>query len=521
MSSGGDGILTITGFGRFEKLHAEYNRLLQRVAKLEAELKKAKQASKELDDAQEEAASTVSDKIEGLAAKWLTVTQAVNLYNAAIMKQKELASDALNKSMDIAAAQIELMGNVGANATRAQRLGIINRVAAAGPGLGLNPDDAMRAAGLISASVPGTDPMQREKTMMDLMALAVKFFPTDPNNRNHIGDLGRAAGGLMTAMPGLSADKSMKVMAGLLAQSHLSDASKLPNVTQALVTAQNESPKVKDQFLNLVQAASMTGALSQRLQDPDGEISRTAMANFFTIFRQQAPEYADRPIWDAVKEAREKNPNLIRKIIPKLLGRAFTKSPQKGMLQEQGVEGKLTEMVLSEMEITDDSWNTFLEDLSGGTPDIKRARALRRVGAATAAGNVQRRATSGTVHAMLFGGQIGDEKLTGVFPETSSGMGGVTSDWLAEQSYWAYVNAGASPQEAAFHVIRNASRMTNVPLYGPMLGGGNRDAAGLRKLEAVFNEIKQLPAVIEDNSAQISNGQNAQAAAAQRGAQTE
>lgn len=522
MSTGGDGILTITGFGRFEKLHAEYNRLLQRVAKLEAELKKAKAAAKETEDAQATSAEVIGNKIESIAARWFTATQALSLYNLELDKQKQLANDALQKSQSLAAAQIELMGNIGPRATRAERLGIVDRMGRAGAGMGLSAEDAQRAASRISAAVPDGSPLDREKKILDLMGLATRFYPSDTLSVEGIGELGAAGGGLMASTKGLTADQSIRALAAILAMSRLSDASKLPSVQQALVTSQNMSPNA-DPGKNLMQTAAMIAAMTQRINDPDGELSRTAMANFASVFRTNAPQYGDMPLWDAVKKAREENPNLMRKIIPKLLGRAFTKSPQAEFLKEKNVIGAMTDMIEGEMNVSDDQWSTFLEDMSGGTPDIKRNRILGAHQAKTSEYKLQPRAQAGGVAAMLFGGQspIDGKNYPGVYPSTGHFGTSWASQMFAENAYWSYIESGVDPKRAAQLVMQYSTDMSRS--YNPMatIMGGRRTEADIQLMQETLDNIRKLPDVIEDNTAQITNGQNAQAAAAQRGAQTE
>ncbi|TXH41655.1 MAG: hypothetical protein E6Q97_37095 [Desulfurellales bacterium] len=520
MSGGGDGILTVTGFGRFEKLHAEYNRLLLELQKVKKELADTQAASEKAEEKQEKAAKAITTQIEKIALRWFSATTAVNIYNAAVQKQIELAERAASKSVDAAAGQVDLMSALGARATSQQRLAAVSQVEKAAPGLGLQREAALRAAALISNAVPSDDPAFRTRTMLELLGLSARFFP-DPTKVDQIGQLGAAAGDLMKGIPGMTPDQAMRIQAGLLAQSRLEDASKLPNVGMALVTAQVQSPKVRDQLENTKQAAAIVAALTQRMGDSQGELSRTAASNLIAVFRQhdKSGKFAEMPIIDAIHAASQNDPGLIRRVQNDLKGRVFSKDPQREMLMG-GVTDTLAMINRGELDISDEQWESFLGDLQAGTPDLKRSRTLRQAAAESANRNVQKRATIGTVRAMLFGGQIGEETLEGYLPSTSGGAMDSMSDWLYEKIFDQMVASGkVSPKEAAFHVLRWA--VNDSEDTGPLNFFGGRNKDDIKTLRDGFRAIRNLPDVIQENTNQISNGQNAQAAAAQRGAQTE
>jgi len=517
--SSGDGILTITGFARFEKLLAEYQKVSAAYAKLQARQQQATQSSKTAQTAQQNAAAATASAVESIAMKWVSATAALNLYNAALRQQQDMANRAAGKVMDAATSQADFIASLGPNATTKERSAALRAVAQNAPSLGLQENEAYRIAALISNAVPDANVSRRVQRLNELTRLATMFHPNPSASVDDIGNLGASAGDLMKGVPGMTAQQAMRIEAGILAQSRLQDASKLPNITQALVAAQVSSPLVTDKLENTKQAAAIAAAISSRIGDPDGELSRTATSNLISVFRKKAgPKYADQPIMTAIRNAVEEDPGLIRKVRKDLKGRSFTKEAQAEFLFDGGVGDILATVARGELDTTDKQWNTFERDMKGLTPELKAARTVKRQAAIQDLAN-KRRADAGIYAAILFGGEAGGTTYPGALPSTA-GLTDYPSDKFLEYSYWAAISNGlVTPKQAAMGVIAGAyedSASTGIfNLFG------SRGEAELAVLRKAMIDIAAMPEIMAENNKQISNGQNAQAAAAQRGAQTE
>lgn len=541
MSSGGDGILTVTGFGRFEKLHAEYNKLLQANQKLVDQLKRVETQSKKTDQSQEEAADRVVQKGIKMAAVWQAASSALGIFNDALQKNIELSSRAAASSTSLADAQTSFFAALGPNASTDFKKRSAKEIQSFGVSQGMTETNALLAFEKIMNSVTDANPVTRVAKGKELMKYAAAFFP-NPNDAVQLGSFGAAGGDLLKGLPGATPKDVMKIEAGLLGASRLEGADKLVNVNQAIVAAQITSPQVKDQMENSLQAAAITAALGIRMGDADGEVTRTAAAGLFGVFRGLAgKKYAELPIGEAIKRASAEDPGLMKKVNEQLIGRTFTKDPQRELLQG-GITGVMSDIARNELNVTDVNFDAFIKDLQTGTPEQQRARSSRKVSAISDRAN-RAKAAAGSIRGMLFGDETGDQWTPGYFESTRNSIVGQIDTRAKRLMFDLAVAAGADPTSTGFALIQEEVNALSgsVDYARDAMGrvGRGRNRRGetrsvqelqqsersllkqLRDAEAVRDAIIKLPSVIEDNSNMISNGQNAQAAQAQRGAQVE
>lgn len=537
MSSGGDGILTVTGFGRFEKLHAEYNKLLQANQKLVDQLKRVETQSKKTDERQEEAADRVVQKGIKMAAVWQAASSALGIFNDALQKNIELSSRAAASSTSLADAQTSFFAALGPNASSDFRKRAAKEIQSFGVSQGMTETNALLAFEKIMNSVTDANPEVRLAKGKELMNYALKFFP-NPNDAVQLGSFGAAGGDLLKGLAGATPKDVMKIEAGLLGASRLEGADKLVNVNQAIVAAQITSPHVKDQMENSLQAAAITAALGIRMGDADGEITRTAAAGLFGVFRGLAgTKYADLPIGEAIKRASAEDPGLMKKVNEQLIGRTFTKDPQRELLQG-GITGVMADIARNELNVTDVNFDAFIQDLQAATPEQQRVKSSRRVAAISDRAN-RAKATAGSIRGMLFGEEMGDEWSPGYFESTQNSIAGAIDVRLKRLMFDIALARGGDPTGEGFALIQaevdrwagsvrnfRAAKASRKRGFGALtdaeLEGREEEAMRrMREAEAVRDAIIQLPSVIQDNTNTVSNGMNAQAATAQRHAHVE
>ncbi len=176
MSSGGDGILTITGFGRFEKLHAEYNKLLTANDKLKTKLKAVEDQSDKVDQAQDSAIDKLTTKALKMVSAYQAAHMAISLANAAIQKQIELERQATNVTVNLADAQRNFANAMGIQASADQRRSGINRFSKVGVDLGFGEAGGLQVATQVYNSVVEADPIKRAATVESIMREALPYY---------------------------------------------------------------------------------------------------------------------------------------------------------------------------------------------------------------------------------------------------------------------------------------------------------------------------------------------------------
>lgn len=512
-----DGILTITGFGRFEKLHAEYNKLVVANQKLQDQLRKVTAESKKSDEQQEKSSNNIVEGIGRKVSMYAKMLVSIEAINAALQKQIELGEKAAGKTLSVADAQVEFSGALGLKVPADVRRKMISDVMGFGLNLGVRPEASLRGMAQVLNSVTDSDPNRRMKIAKEIFAATAPYFPS-PDQAAELGMTAAAIGDIHKGVPGASVKDISKIAFGILGASRLKGPDKLATVGQAIVAGQTSRPNVADPLENTRQMAAIVAALGLRMGDADGELARTSGSNLAVVFSEMFPEYGQMPIQDALRAAIKNDPKKIQQMRKKVLGKSFTKEAQKDLLIENSVTDVLAQVALGELKATDKELDDATQFNFTGTPEIDRARKMRIAGAIQDASNMGRRADVGTIRAMVFGGDLGDENFTGYLPATSGNLVDTMGDQLRRIMFEGMLISGASPKRAGMGILRQA--MEGAQTDSTYMGGRNNEQT-INELKAAIKLISQLPESLDRNTAVIENAQGAAAAAAQRGAQTE
>jgi len=528
MSSGGDGILTITGFGRFEKLHAEYNKLLTANDKLAKKLKAVEDQSEKIDQAQDSAIDKLTTKAIKMVSAYQAAHMAISLANAAIQKQIDLERQATNVTINLADAQKNFANAMGIQATADQRRGGINRFSKVGVDLGFGESGGLQVATQVYNSVVEADPIKRAATVESIMREALPYY--SPAKMDEAARGAAAVGDLMKGLPGVSPREIVQMQMGFLGTARIMGVEDLPNIQQGVVSAQVSAPDLRGSAAveNTRQAFAMMAAIGGRLGDDTGELTRTAFSGLSGVFREKAGKnYRDLPLYDAIRKAAAEKPSIIRETEKDLLGRVFTKDPQREILQGT-TTSLLTEVALGEMaRPSEKEWSDFARFALKGTPEMATAGSIRRAGASQEAANRKANNVNGAIRAILFGGEFGEQEYPGAMYAGQKGFANTAQSLIKRAMFEAAIIGSDS-----FDVAMNMLPLLNSAIAELRANPGRLQSKALREryeamiarraqLQTAQWELSELRRAIEDNSTMISNGQNAQAAAAQRNAQVE
>lgn len=534
MSSGGDGILTVTGFGRFEKLHAEYNKLLMANQKLAEQLRRVAQESKKTDDSQGEMLDGLTGKITKMASAYLTVQTAIGMATAALQRHMEIADRAASASTRLADAQANLIYNLGANATNTQRAEMLESAKRIGVDSGMGAPGATNMVATITNAIKSPDPVIRRQVADRIGRKVARYFP-NPEDAGLAGQLGASVLNLQAAAPEISEDQAMLMAQTLLSTSQLKGPGEVKNLAAGIFTASNNRFEVKDRFRNLMQTTAIASAFTQLLADDTGEMTGTTTANFVSVFDEVTKgKYKNVPIGDAYRLAAKEMPGFQKSMSDKLMGYAVSKGPQKELLR-LAFGDTLTRSIEGEFSVSPQQMDQMFEFAARGTPDLRNAQALRKSAAASESTIADQNAKEGAVYRSLFGG--GDSP--GYYEKDG---------WLWNLNRKAYFRSqmfrGRDPAEIGMEMVRedfdyniqNARGQRNA--WSPSWGLAKQRMYG--KDQAIYRDtiakgyeaqaeiaarqyqiLSDLNQSIQDNTTMTSNGQNAQAAAAQRNAQVE
>lgn len=531
MSSGGDGILTITGFGRFEKLHAEYNKLLTANDKLAKKLKAVEDQSEKIDQAQDSAIDKLTTKAIKMVSAYQAAHMAISLANAAIQKQIELERQATNVTVNLADAHKNFANAMGTKATRADKQAGILRFSKVGVDLGFGEAAGLNIAAQTYNSIVESNPVKRAALAEEAMREALPYY--SPAKMDEAARGVAAVGDLMKGLPGVSAREIVQMQMGFLGTARIMGVEDLPNIQQGIVSAQVSAPDLRGAAAveNTRQAFAISAAIGGRLGDDTGELTRTAFSGLQGVFREKAgANYRDLPIYDAIRKAAAEKPSIIRETEKDLLGRVFTKDPQREVLRGQATS-MLTEIALGEMaRPSEKEWAEFARFARDGTPEMATAGAIRRAGASQEAANRKANSATGAIRAILFGGEFGEQNYPGAMYAGQKSFTN-TAQSIIQRGLFEAAVIGSDPFDVAMNMTGEELPLLNSAISELRKKGRLNSKAAQDKYEAMIArraqlqtaqwELSELRRAIEDNSTMISNGQNAQAAAAQRNAQVE
>lgn len=515
MSSGGDGILTITGFGRFEKLHAAYNKLLAANDKLQNELKKVKAESEKADRAQSDMLDGMSKKVLAAASTYLSLQSAISLAAAAHEDYKNKANDAADISLKVAQAQRELVFNLGADATNAQRLGILRAAKEIGRG-GMGEADANLAMSQITGAIRNPNPAVREQVAGKVLKLVAPYYP-EPGRGQEAGQFGASVLNIQSAVPELTEEQSLIIAQTLLGTSQLKGVSNVKALTRGVNAAANSRRDVTDKYLNLLQTMAIGGAFTQSLGDTEGQLSATATANFVATFdKVTGGKYKKMPIGDAYRLAAKEMPGFTKAMEENLGGEAVTKGAQRDLFQ-QGFTDANARAIEGAFAVTPQQMDQMFRFAQNGTPEQQRSTVMNRSVAANEQALSDRLGDAGAVRRILFGG--GNDK--GYFGANEGYLNQTLREWNFTLGEW----MGRDPKQMAVEILQQDARVIRrgIDWNSRSISEDERTRMERRIQDAErrASEIRDLGQAIQDNTNLTVAGQNSQNAAAQRNAQVE
>lgn len=452
-----DGMLSITGYGDFKRLTKAYDDLEKKNQKLQTDLRKTGQQSKKNDDDMERSMGRWGQRVASIVTSYATLSTAINQINKALQKQIELQNTANQSTMSVADATTSLAVNVGPRVSDARFRQIVERGKSLGR-KGFGEADALSAIGQMFSATEGAVDDARINRVMRVFELSERMFRA-PEKREGLGSFGGAALDVMKGIPGMTPDQAVSLMVGIQSQARITDVANLKNIVPSIVAAQVARPQAPA-WKNAMQQAAIVAALSGRIGDDTGELSRTASANLTAVVSNMAPQYGNLPIMEALREI-QKDPKLRDSIKKELRGRIFTKLAQSEFLNESGANDAISflmsESILNEISPTENEMARFQQRLVSGTDDVRRASTIRNASVNQQSRIRQQYADRGATYAMMFGGEIGDETVPGVFSSTIRpfGRGGFSDTEAYALAWWAYwikraqgADEGAATQQA-------------------------------------------------------------------------
>lgn len=453
-----DGMLSITGYGDFKRLTKAYDDLEKRNQKLQSDLRKTGQQSKKNDGDMEKSMGRWGQRVAAIATSYVTLSAAMSQINKMLQQQIDLQNTANQSTMSVADATTSLAVNVGPRVSDARFRQIVERGKSLGR-KGFGEADALSAIGQMFSATEGAVDDARINRVMRVFELSERMFRA-PEKRQGLGAFGGAALDVMKGIPGMTPEQAVSLMVGIQSQARITDVANLKNIVPSIVAAQVARPNAPA-WQNSMQQAAIAAALSGRIGDDTGELSRTASANLTAVVSQMAPQFGNLPIMDALREI-QKDPKLRDSIKKELRGRIFTKLAQSEFLNETGANDAISflmsESILNEITPTQNEMSRFHERLVSGTGDVRRASTIRTASVNQQARIRQQYADRGAIYAMLFGGEIGDEVVPGAFNAEQRGFGGggfsdFNARWWARAAYWIKRAQGADERTAAMQAI--------------------------------------------------------------------
>lgn len=523
-----DGILTVTGFGDFRKLHAEYNKLNAKTAELERKLKDVTSESKRNDKAQTDSIDSLGRRATTMLATYASVQQAIQMVNASIREQIDLQARAVGSSTSVANAQVELSSALGPRATDAQRIQMIRRFQDLGVSTGFGEADMLRAASVGFSATSGAVNDARANRIAEVLKASNAMFRA-PEARADLGDFAGVALNVQDAIPGMTGTEAVDVLTALRGQARITDTGKIKNLVPAIIASVGSSQfygaKPGSQRENALQMASMVAKLGQMIADDTGELSRTGGILFDEVLREFAPdELKSLPILD-LAEAISKGPENVRqKIEEELKGRGVTKIPQKGFLDfaDRILAREDARSIRPELEIDAAQSKSFRRFNIAGTEDIRRTNQLRLSGAEQERSVRSKFAGPGAARALLFGGEFDGGQIEGEFRAVSGqglvGVGDFFNRKAARAAFEGTLLAGGSPADAAYAAVG---------LYLEGIGERARETRKDDIVTPLLDVVTKIQQLTEQNQSvrqaatTAANAQNAAAAAAQAKAQQE
>lgn len=515
-----DGILKVTGFGDFRKLHAEYKKQGEQITKLQNDLKTLRdQANKSEKDQQSSAEKTVAS-ISKMAAAYLSAQQAIQLVNAALREKVELENQALSNDTRLANAQTALLQNMGPDVTNAQRRQMIREAAALGRATPMGEITGMeQIAKLLSATSGELTPEgKRWASVKEAFMLSERMF-RDPETQEQMAGFGGAALGLTRSVEGLSVRDAVTIMSAIQGQSRLTDASKLknlvPGIVAAAVTTQTEAQKQgveftpEQQIENMIQMGSTLAALTNVLEDTEGRVSRTAGTSLAMIRELLPRDKRMLPIMDVVEEI-SGNAGLTEKVLGGRIGEAFGKIGQEGFLRDLFVAENARE-IRDSLRVTPEQAREYFASYNTLTPELRQAYELGVSQSGEEAKLIEEFGDFGAMRVQLFGGEFQGKPRLGALRMNKTAN--PILELIARTTAEKYFDAAA----AMGGISAGEAGASAAALYEFM----SRQQIGPERDKAIQNIVKEVTALINANKEQADAAANAAAAAAQARAQEE
>lgn len=518
-SVGGDGILTVTGWARFEKLHAEYNKLQQTVTKLEAANKKITSESKRTEQAQQSTFGAWGLNVTRMIASYASLHTALQLITKELETQKRLQEGARRTDISLADAQNALFGALGAKASDPEASAANQRALALSRTANIPLPMATLALSQTIGATLGANYAERVSLSERAIRASIPFFRS-PEKLPELGQFAGAALDIQKGVPGLTPEQSVQILNAAYSQSRATDVVNLKNMVPAAVSAQVAFPGA-DQYRNSLQALSLAAAMSSRIGDPTLEKSATALSNLPEVLLKYGGDLVskDKTLFENM-QAVAAVPEVAELVKTKLKGRGPTKGPQREFI-DQMLSWQYATEVLPTLEISEAEATRLNRRLLYGTPELQRATAAREYQASEQERLRKRYATAGYVRALLFGGEIGEQQIMGGLTEGSQQFKAFGSASLsaAQIIYDIAVRGGMDPREAGRRAIRvveeGSRRTTQSTAFYDMLEETIQGLPSESENTKVMEELKQQRKAAEQQAVTTQNALQGANAAAQ------
>lgn len=251
------------------KMQKGYDKVAQSAKKAEAA---SVRSSRKAESGHKRAGQSVANYaagLKGLAASYISVQAAVQIYTEALQNQQQVADEAKDSVLGVAKSHAAVIKNLGPTQNKAQQQAFLKRTDQLRADVGFESVTGinMAASGILSATAGDQDQTMR------ILKTAAPFFRDAPEQMN---EFGQAMNVVTKATGNTDTDSIMALMLAMQGQARFTTLGGFKAVGPALQAGQAATAEAKGttSLQRLKQSGALFAGLGSQLEDADATLTK-------------------------------------------------------------------------------------------------------------------------------------------------------------------------------------------------------------------------------------------------------
>lgn len=379
----------------------------------------------------------------GAVASTVSLQTGIKLVTAELEKQRRIAEEARRTNLSVADSQAAVIKNIG-DVNREQLGQFLGNVQRVGRESGFADVAQLNLAAADVLSAAGGD---QAKTI-EILKTAAAFFKDAP------GDLAKFSGSMADVMKATGdpdAKRAMALMLSIQGQARFTSLDAFKNVTPALASSVVTQRGV-DPVRATREAAALFAGIGQRAGDPEGSVTKTAVANLSANLETMFPT-AGLSVLERLRMAQQAN------------------QATKDKLAESGFEGAMRPIIKDLLSSPESQTSAMIAEafrnINASEAFANQKRDLLTGGTAQLELSGSARRTSGRIQAFELGGNVAlsaeiRNKVSQVLDKTA----GSTDAFLMQARLEAMLARGVDPRAAGASILQEAEESVRMGQRG-------------------------------------------------------